>query len=70
MEFLKDYNFEIKYHLGKANIVADVLSRKMMHVARMMIQEYRLVETFLDTQRKPPQMIFYNVYFTVITNEF
>ena len=28
MEFLEDYDFTLHYHLGKANVVADVLSRK------------------------------------------
>jgi len=28
MEFLKDYDFELLYHPGKANVVADSLSRK------------------------------------------
>ena len=28
MEFLKDYDFTLHYHLGKANVVADALSRK------------------------------------------
>ena len=28
MELLKDYNYTIDYHLGKANVVADALSRK------------------------------------------
>ena len=30
MALLKDYDCTILYHLGKANIVADVLSRKSM----------------------------------------
>ena len=28
MEFLEDYEFTLHYHPGKANVVADVLSRK------------------------------------------
>nr|GEW57687.1 putative reverse transcriptase domain-containing protein [Tanacetum cinerariifolium] len=28
LELLSDYDFEIRYHLGKANVVADALSRK------------------------------------------
>ena len=28
MEYLEDYDFTLHYHPGKANVVADVLSRK------------------------------------------
>ena len=28
LELNKDYDYTIKYHLGKANVVADALSRK------------------------------------------
>ncbi|GKB05644.1 ribonuclease H-like domain-containing protein [Tanacetum coccineum] len=28
LELLSDYNYEIRYHIGKANVVADTLSRK------------------------------------------
>jgi len=37
MKFLKDYDFELHYHLGKANVVADALSRKSLHVSTLMI---------------------------------
>jgi len=46
MEFLKDYNFELLYHPGKANVVADALSRKMVHTAHLMIKEVKLFEKF------------------------
>ena len=28
LELIKDYNLEVHYHLGKANVVVDALSRK------------------------------------------
>ena len=34
MEFIKDYDFMIDYHPGKANVVADALSRKSMQMLR------------------------------------
>jgi hypothetical protein len=30
MEYLKDFDFDLKYHQGKANVVADALSRKAL----------------------------------------
>ena len=48
MEFLKDYDFELLYHSGKANVVADALTRKIVHVAHLMIKEVELLEQFKD----------------------
>jgi len=50
MEFLKDYDFKLLYHLGKENVVVDALSRKTMHTYFMMINECELVEKFKDMQ--------------------
>ena len=50
MEFLKDYDFELLYHPGKARMVADALSSKRMHFSAMMIKEGELMEKFRDMQ--------------------
>ena len=34
MELIKDYDCVIDYHLGKANVVADALSRKSVQTLR------------------------------------
>jgi len=50
MEFLKDFDFELLYHPGKANVGADALSRKTVHVSYIMVREWGLVEQFRDMQ--------------------
>ena len=46
MEFLKDYDFTLHYHPGKANVVADALSRKSQGVlASIASREWQMLET-------------------------
>ena len=46
LEYIKDYDFSIAYHPGKANVVADALSRKSETLAAfMMIKEWELLES-------------------------
>ena len=48
LEFLKDYDFELSYHPGKANVVADALSSKSLHMSALMVREMDLLEQFRD----------------------
>ena len=46
LEFLKDYDFHLSYHLEKENVVADALSRKSLHMFALMVKELELIEQF------------------------
>nr|KYP38540.1 Retrovirus-related Pol polyprotein from transposon 17.6 [Cajanus cajan] len=48
MEFLKDFDFQLIYHPGKASVVVDVLIRKSIHMSAMIIRELELIEQFRD----------------------
>ena len=41
LELIKDYNLEVHYHPGKANVVADALSRKS-HCNSLLVADYHL----------------------------
>ena len=46
MEFLEDYDFTLHYHPGKANVVADALSRKSRGaLASITSWEWQMLET-------------------------
>ena len=44
LELLKDYDLEIMYHPGKANVVADALSQHDASMAMMMVHEWELLQ--------------------------
>jgi hypothetical protein len=48
MEYLKDFDFDLKYHPGKVNVVADALSRKALAQAEIMMHTCKLYEKFRD----------------------
>ena len=46
IEFLEEYDFNLHYHPGKANVVVDALSRKSRGVlASITSREWRMLKT-------------------------
>ena len=43
VDYLKDYDFELAYHLGKANVVADALNRRSYVSSLIAFREWRLM---------------------------
>ena len=51
MELLEDYDFELQYHPGKANVVADTLSRKSYaELAKLMCRDWHMLGDLADVE--------------------
>jgi len=48
LEYLKDFDFQFSYHPVKADVVADALSRKTLHMSTLMVKELELIEQFRE----------------------
>jgi hypothetical protein len=46
LELLKDYDFELSFLPGKANVVTDAMSRKSLHLSTHMVEEMELIKQF------------------------
>ena len=55
VEYMKDYDFELAYHPGKANVVVDALNRRS-HVASLLAsREWRLMADMADAVYRVPR---------------
>ena len=55
VEYMKDYDFELAYHPGKANMVANALIRRS-HVASLLASwEWRLMADMADAVYRVPR---------------
>ena len=45
---MKDYDFELAYHPGKANVVANVMSRRSYVASLLASREWRLMIDMVD----------------------
>ena len=52
---MKDYDFELAYHPGKANVVADALSRKSYMASLIASREWRLMADVTEAVYRIPR---------------
>ena len=48
VEYLKDYDFSLSYHPGKANVVANALSGHTHVMASLMVMEWYMLESLVE----------------------
>ena len=52
---MKDYDFELAYHPGKANVVADALSRRSYMASFIASREWRLMTNVAEAVYRIPR---------------
>ena len=52
---MKDYDFELAYHPGKANVVADALSRRSYMASLIASREWRLMADVAEAVYRIPR---------------
>ena len=65
LEFIKDYQFDIQYHPGKANVVADAMSRRSVgEVAEVWRAKWKelghqdaVTRSFMSVMTATPQIV-------------
>ena len=56
MEYMEDYDFELHYHPGKANVVADALRRKSLSVLEsIFIHEWKILQDTSECDVHPSE---------------
>lgn len=43
-----EYDFKLSYHPGKAKVVTNALSKRLLHISTLMVKEMDLIEQFRD----------------------
>ena len=54
MELLEDYDFELQYHPGKANVVTDALShRSHLEIASLLCKKWEMMDDLIEFDLEP-----------------